>query len=85
MMNRKMPEVPQDIKMALDHPNITMTEFENKNDILMDETLQQEVGYGFQEHILQIPMQKRMQLTLNNLPCQHFSQMTNIQRKASEI
>ena len=49
LMNRKMPEIPKDIEMALDHPNITMTEFENKNAILVDETLQQEVGYGFFE------------------------------------
>ena len=49
LKNRKMPEVPQDIEMALNNPNIKLTSFENKNEILTNETLQQEVGYGFFE------------------------------------
>lgn len=45
LLKKPLPEMPGDIKAALAQNNITLTSFENKNDILQNEKLQTEVGY----------------------------------------
>ena len=45
MMKRKLPEIPDEIKKSLETNDITPTAFEDKNDILKSEKLQNEVGY----------------------------------------
>lgn len=49
LMSRPLPEIPQDIMNALELNNITLTQFEEKNEILVNENLQQEVGFDFFE------------------------------------
>ena len=45
LMNKPLPTIPKDIKQKILKSNITLTSFENKNDILSSEILQNEVGY----------------------------------------
>lgn len=47
LLNKPVPEITPDIVAALDASNITLTEFEDKNDILIDKNLQKEIGYKF--------------------------------------
>lgn len=46
LLKKPLPVIPADIAQKLAHPEITLTPFENKNDILCDGALQQEIGYG---------------------------------------
>lgn len=45
LKSKPLPAIPEDIQTQLDHSSITLTAFEDKNDILKDASLQQEVGY----------------------------------------
>lgn len=45
LMNKSLPEIPDEIKTALINNRITPTPFDEKNDILKSEKLQKEVGY----------------------------------------
>lgn len=47
LMKKPLPEITPDIRAALDAGNITLTEFENKNEILVNKELQKEIGYKF--------------------------------------
>lgn len=47
LLKKPLPEIPKDIRAALDARNITLTEFEDKNNILVNKELQKEVGYKF--------------------------------------
>lgn len=47
LMDRPLPQIPDDIKEALTRNDVTLTEYEYKNQILIDENLQNEVGYKF--------------------------------------
>lgn len=49
LMDRTLPSIPDNIKEALLRKDITLTEYEDKNQILTDEKLQKEVGYNFFE------------------------------------
>lgn len=46
LLKKPLPVIPADITEKLAHPEITLTAFEKKNDILCDGALQQEIGYG---------------------------------------
>ena len=46
LLKKPLPLIPADIAEQLEHPDITLTPFENRNDVLCDGALQQEVGYG---------------------------------------
>lgn len=45
LMKKDLPAIPDEIKLHLSKSEITATAFENKNDILTDEILQQEIGF----------------------------------------
>ncbi len=45
LINKKLPEIPDEIKTALKNNLITPTSFNEKSDILKSEKLQKEVGY----------------------------------------
>lgn len=45
LLNKPLPAIPAEILEKLEHPNITLTAFENRNDVLTDPALQQEVGF----------------------------------------
>ena len=45
LLNKPLPEIPESILEKLEHSALTMTTYENKNDILTDPALQQEVGF----------------------------------------
>lgn len=45
LKSKPLPAIPEDIQTQLDHSSITLTAFEDKNDIIQDTSLQQEVGY----------------------------------------
>lgn len=45
LLNKPLPDIPAEIQEKLKHPNITLTTYENKNDVLNDSTLQQDVGF----------------------------------------
>lgn len=45
LMKRPLPEIPAEIAKAIESADITLTEFENKNDILSCQKLCDEVGY----------------------------------------
>lgn len=49
LLQKKLPEMPSEIETALGKNQITLTRFEDKNEILTNRQLQQEVGYGFFE------------------------------------
>ena len=44
LLNKPLPSISEDIKYKINNSNITSTLFEDKNDILKDTNLQQEVG-----------------------------------------
>lgn len=44
LMNKELPVIPDEIHRAIENSAVSATEFENKNDILQDESLQREVG-----------------------------------------
>lgn len=46
LLKKPLPVIPANIAEKLGHPDITLTPFENKNDVLCDRALQQEVGYS---------------------------------------
>lgn len=46
LMKKDLPAIPDEIELCLSMSEITATPFENKDDILEDETLQQEVGFS---------------------------------------
>jgi hypothetical protein len=47
LMQKELPEIPSDIAKKINNPNsITLTEFDDKNDILKSIDLQNEVGYS---------------------------------------
>ena len=45
LLKKPLPAIPAKIQEKLERPNITLTEFENRNDVLTDPALQQEVGF----------------------------------------
>lgn len=45
LLSKPLPGVPVDIQPKLDQPSITLTAYENQNDVLTDPTLQQESGF----------------------------------------
>lgn len=45
LINKPLLTIPKEINEKFLNPNITLTSFENKNDILKDENLQRQVGY----------------------------------------
>ena len=45
LLKKPLPAIPADIQAKLNRPNITLTTFENKNDVLTDPALQQEIGF----------------------------------------
>ncbi|MGM9630235.1 DAPG hydrolase family protein [Butyricicoccus sp.] len=45
LLKKPLPVMPEDIREKLEQPDITLTAFEKKNEILRDPMLQQEVGY----------------------------------------
>lgn len=45
LMKKPLPEIPHEIRAAINEGNITATAFEDKNFILQDESLQQQTGY----------------------------------------
>lgn len=45
LLHKPLPKIPDNIKDALNKNRITKTKFENKNDILESEELQNEIGY----------------------------------------
>ena len=45
LLKKPLPAIPADIQEALCHPNIILTAYENKNEVLINQALQQEVGY----------------------------------------
>lgn len=45
LINKPLPEIPEDICEKMKHSDISLTSFEKKNEILHDPSLQQEVGY----------------------------------------
>lgn len=45
LMKKKLPEIPDDIKAALRKNEITLTAFEEKDDILKFDNIQKEAGY----------------------------------------
>ncbi len=45
LMNKPLPEKPSEINQCLAHPNITLTSFDNKNDILKNERIWHDAGY----------------------------------------
>ena len=46
LLNKPLPAIPAEILEKLEHPDITRTAFENRNEILTDPALQQEVGFA---------------------------------------
>ena len=44
LLKKPLPVIPADIAQKLAHPGITLTPFENRNDVLRDGALQQEIG-----------------------------------------
>lgn len=46
LLGKPLPEIPVDICKKLCNPTITLTAYEDKNNILADDALQQEVGYS---------------------------------------
>lgn len=44
-LNMLLPEIPEDINEMLCHPSITLTNFEDKNSVLENCSLQKEIGY----------------------------------------
>lgn len=51
LYNRTLPAIPDDIREKLQHRGITLTAFEEKNEILRNLSLQQEAGYRKMEAI----------------------------------
>lgn len=47
LINKPLPTMPEEIKKALECNEITLTKYEDKNEILVSEELQKEVGYKF--------------------------------------
>lgn len=45
LLDKPLPEIPEEIRSMLRHPKITLTAFEDKNTILRDGDLRQEVGF----------------------------------------
>ncbi len=45
LLNKPLPVIPEDIAQKLAHPEITLTPLENRNHVLCDGALQQEIGY----------------------------------------
>lgn len=45
LLKKPLPVIPADIAQKLAQPELTLTPFEDKNDVLCDGTLQQEIGY----------------------------------------
>lgn len=45
LLTKPLPVIPDDIQEKLAHSQITLTPYENRNDILTDYALQQEVGF----------------------------------------
>ena len=45
LLRKPLPAIPADIRKKLAQPSITLTACENKNDVLTDSALQQEVGF----------------------------------------
>ncbi|MGN0467686.1 MAG: DAPG hydrolase family protein [Acutalibacteraceae bacterium] len=45
LLDKPLPEIPNNIKEKLDDPQITLTPFEKRNEILCDSALLQEVGF----------------------------------------
>lgn len=46
LKSKPLPKIPAEIKTAISAPQITMTPFENKNEILQNPSLYKEAGYG---------------------------------------
>ena len=46
LLTKPLPVIPADISAKLEHPGITLTPFENLNDVLSDAVLQQEIGFS---------------------------------------
>ncbi len=46
LKDKKLPEIPAEIRQALATPSVTLTPFEKKNDILQTSSLWQEAGFG---------------------------------------
>lgn len=49
LYNKTLPAISDDIREKLQHQGITLTAFEEKNEILRNPSLQQEAGYGKME------------------------------------
>lgn len=45
LLNKPLPEIPAEIRNALDNSKITLTPLEEMDSILCSSALQQEVGY----------------------------------------
>ena len=45
LLTKPLPEIPQEIRAAIDTAQITLTPFEQKNDVLLQRELQNDVGY----------------------------------------
>lgn len=45
LLNKPLPKIPEDICERLEHPDITLTTFEEKNEILHNRSIQEEIGY----------------------------------------
>lgn len=45
LLKKPLPVIPADIAQKLVHPDITLTPFANRNDVLCDQALQKEVGF----------------------------------------
>jgi hypothetical protein len=46
LLNRELPTIPEEIRLKLNTPSITMTPFAGKDEILSSPALHSEVGYG---------------------------------------
>lgn len=46
LLNKPLPTIPEDIQEQLKQSSITLTSFENKNEILTNSTLQKEIGFS---------------------------------------
>ncbi|MBQ7296010.1 MAG: hypothetical protein IJW86_07440 [Clostridia bacterium] len=46
LMKRKLPLMPDEIRKAIDEGEITLTEFEDKNEILLSQEICSQVGFG---------------------------------------
>ena len=47
LLKKTLPQIPNDIAAAIEKKDITLTAFDDKNEILKSERLQSEIGYGF--------------------------------------